>query len=116
MKTAVAGDVEEVLKKLLTEGGIDKNRLPAFVASIASLYKAGLRQMRPFPNGIPPVYDGVRVEGILEFGNVEQVVNLVTMDSLIERFHIFPLGIPAVTSLRVAVDIGNVREAGAVGE
>jgi hypothetical protein len=69
-KTAVGGDIEGALKQLLTDGGVEPTRLPAFVKTIASLYHAGLRQMRPFPNGIPPVYDGVRVEGILEFESI----------------------------------------------
>lgn len=115
-KTAAAEDVESVLKQLLEEGGVDRQRLPGFVKAIAALHNAGLRQMRPLPNGIPPVYDGVRVEGLLEFGNVEQLVHLVTSQSLLERFRMFPIGIPAVTALRVTVDVGNVREAGIIGE
>jgi hypothetical protein len=76
-----------------------------------ALHNAGLRQLRPFPNGIPPVYDGVRVEGILEIAQAQHVLQLVTTESLLQRFHIFPIGIPSVTSFRISVDVGNVPEA-----
>ncbi len=106
-----AADVEQALSRVLEGGGIARERLPQFVKTIASLHTAGLRQLRPFPNGIPPIYDGVRVEGILELSDLQNVVQLTTSDALLQRFHIFPIGIPWVTSLRVSVDVGNVQEA-----
>jgi hypothetical protein len=112
-KTAVS--IEDTLLRQLRHGGIEKERLKELVAVVAGLQKDGLKQLKVFPKGIPPVVDCVRVSGVVQAAEAGRIIgDIVTKTEFLGNIELFPIGIPWPELLVVNLDIGSPVETGEV--
>ncbi len=99
--------IEDELMRELRFGGINKEQLKELVAIVATVHKVGLKSIKVFPIGIPPVVDGLRVSGFIEASNVNKILGDILMKTpLLSGVVVFPYGIPWPEIFRVNVDIG----------
>ncbi len=116
-KDKAQGSTEEALLRELRFGGIDKENLKELVGIVAGIQKEGLRKIKVFPKGIPPVVDGLRVCGIVDAGDTNKFLGaLLTKTPRLGGVTVFPYGIPWPEVFRVNVDIGATVEAGEVNQ
>ncbi len=106
---------EDALLHELRFGGIDKENLSELVRIVAGLQKAGLKRLKAFPKGIPPVVDALRVTGIADASNVNQILGtILTQTPRLSAVSLFPYGIPWPEIFRVGVEIGAPVESGEI--
>ncbi|MBI1766206.1 MAG: hypothetical protein HYR56_32785 [Acidobacteria bacterium] len=117
MEPKAALSIEEALLRELRFGGLDKDNLKEMVGIVAGLQRAGLKGVKAFPRGIPPIVDGLRVCGTLEASNANQFfANILTKTPRMSGVEIFPYGIPWPEIFRVNVDLGNPVETGPINK
>lgn len=109
--------IEEALMKELRFGGIAKENLEELVRIAAEIHKVGMKRIKVFPKGIPPVVDGLRVSGIVDSGEINNVLSkILASTARLSGVIVFPYGIPWPDIYRVSVDIGPTVEAGAINQ
>ena len=107
---------EEILMHELRFGRLDQDKLKELVAIVAGIQKAGLKRMKAFPKGQPPIPDGIRVSGVVETPELSKVLtDILTHTPNLGTVILFPYGIPWPEIYRVTIDIGNPVEGGPVG-
>ena len=104
---------EEILMHELRFGGLDQEKLKDLVGIVAGIQRAGLKKIKVFPKGIPPIYDSLRVSGIVETSEVSKVLGeILTKTPSLGAIVVFPYGIPWPEIFRVNIDIGAPSETG----
>ena len=100
--------MEEALIRELRFGGIDRENLKELVGIVAGIQKGGLKRIKVFPRGIPPVVDGVQVSGILDLGEVSRFFGEILLNTpRLVGIVVFPYGIPRPEIFRVNMDLGT---------
>jgi hypothetical protein len=108
---------EAQLTHLLRFGGIDKENLHELVGIVAKVHQAGLKTIRVFPKGIPPVVDGLQVSGLVEAVNIGTILNnILNQTPRYTGVVIFPYGIPIPEIFQVNVDFSGIQEGGTIQE
>lgn len=109
------GSIEEALMRELRFGGIDKDNLKELVGIVAGIQKEGLKRIKVFPKGIPPVVDGLRVSGVVDAGEVARFLgDILTRTPRFSGIVLFPYGIPWPDIFRVNIDLGAPVETGLI--
>lgn len=117
MEPKAALSFDEALLRELRFGGLDKDNLKELVGLVSGLQRAGLKGVRAFPRGIPPVVDGLRIAGTLEVSKASQfLTELLTKTPRLSGVEVFPLGIPFPEILQLQVDLGAPVQAGAINK
>jgi len=112
--SAQAGDsLEKELLHLLQFGGINQDNLRELVGIVAGLQNKGLKAIRVFPKGIPPVVDGLNVQATVESSQIAGILNtILSQTPRVSGVSIFPYGIPIPEIFQVNVTLGNPVEEG----
>ena len=106
---------EEALMQELRFGGIDKENLNNLVEIVAEIRKVGLKKIKVFPKGIPPIVDGLRVSGVVDASEVVRILGELLMKTpRLGGLGVFPYGIPAPEIFGVNIDLGSLVESRAV--
>jgi hypothetical protein len=104
---------EDALIHELRFGGIEKENLKELVGIVAGIQKGGLRGIKVFPHGIPPVVEGLRVEGTINHGEMANFVGeVLSRTPRLGGLQFFPYGIPLPEIWRVQVDVGVTGTSG----
>src|SRR5215813_7828798 len=115
LKEKVAVSIEETLLRQLRHGGIEKERLKELVGVVAGLQRGGLKKLKAFPKGIPPIVDCVRVSGVIDAPDAGRVLGeILTKTEFLGNVELFPIGIPFPELFVVNVDVGAPVETGPV--
>ena len=116
-KDKINVSIEDTLMRELRGGGIEKDRLKELVDTVAGIQKAGLKRLKAFPKGIPPIINGLRVSGVVEASDAPRFLGeTITRTSLLSRAILFPLGIPWPEVFVVTFDIGPLIEDGKINQ
>jgi hypothetical protein len=116
-KANLQGSIEEVLMQELRFGGIDKENLQELVGIVAGIQQEGLKRIKVFPKGQPPIVDGLRVSGILEASEANRFLGEVLMKTpRLGGVIVFPYGIPWPEIFRVSIDLGAPVETGPINQ
>ena len=108
---------EEALMQELRFGGIEKENLHELVGIVAGIHKGGLKRMRAFPKGQPPIVDGLRISGVVEASELNTFLSqILTKTPRLGLVDFFPMGIPWPEIFRVNIDIGATVERGSINE
>jgi hypothetical protein len=62
MASTKQAGVDKAMTDALRSGGVPKEALSSAISFVKQLSGKGLKPVRGFPNGIPPVVDGVTIE------------------------------------------------------
>lgn len=109
--------IEETLLRELRFGGLNPENLKELVGIVAGIQEGGLRRLKVFPKGIPPVVDSLRVSGIVDASAVTEILSMIlTQTPRLTGVTVFPYGIPWPDIFRVNVDLGAPVEAGSLNE
>jgi hypothetical protein len=101
------GSIEENLMRELRFGGIDPENLKELVGIVAGIQKGGLKRLKIFPKGIPPIVDGLQVSGIVDAGEVIRFLGeILTETPRLNGVVVFPYGIPRPEIFRVNIGLG----------
>ncbi|MGH7492388.1 MAG: hypothetical protein ACREOO_08330 [bacterium] len=110
-KSKIQGPIEEALMRELRFGGIDKENLKNLVEIVAEIRKSGLKKLKVFPIGIPPIVDGLRVSGVMDANETTKLLGEILMKTpRLGGLGVFPYGIPAPEIFGVNIDIGATVE------
>ncbi|MGE5139803.1 MAG: hypothetical protein ACM3JD_10095 [Rudaea sp.] len=103
---------DQALMQELRFGGIAKENLEDLVRIVSGIHDGGLKSMKAFPKGIPPIVDGVRITGVVDAAGIRNFINqILTQTPRLSGVVVFPIGIPWPEIYRVNIDIGNPVEA-----
>lgn len=117
MEPKAALSLEEALLRELRFGGLDKDNLKEMVGIVAGLQRAGMKGVKAFPRGIPPIVDGLRICGTIDASNANQfLANILTKTPRMSGVEIFPYGIPWPEIFQVNVDLGNPVQTGPINK
>ena len=106
-KEATQISIEEAAVQELKYCGMDKENLRELVAIVARLQRAGLKKIKLFPKGQPPIVDGLSVSGIVDGGDAERALGQIALQTpRLGGLEVFPYGIPWPEIFRVRVDLG----------
>ncbi len=98
-------------------GGIDKENLRELVGIVAGIQKVGLKGIKVFPKGIPPLVDSLRVSGVVNASEVQAFLGqILTNTPRLGGVVVFPYGIPWPEIFRVNIDIGPTVETGELNQ
>jgi hypothetical protein len=96
-------------------GGLDRDNLKDLVEIVAGIQKAGLKKIKAFPKGSPPLVDGLRVSGLVDAGEANRLLGEILLKTpRLNGIVVFPYGIPWPEIFRINVDLGATVEAGAI--
>jgi hypothetical protein len=112
---ADARAVEQELLKLLQYGGLDKNNLANLVKIVAGFTGKGLSQLKVFPKGIPPVYEGLELKSIVPANELSRILGIILAEAQVNSVIVFPYGIPAYDVAEIVVGLGPTPVTGGVG-
>ena len=102
-----SGSIEEALMRELRFGGIDKDNLHELVGIVAHIQKSGLKSLKVFPKGIPPIIDSLKVTGTVDSSGVTKLLaEILPRTPRLAGLEVFPYGIPWPEIFRVAIDLG----------
>ncbi len=105
---------DQALMRELRFGGLAQENLDELVGIVAGIQKVGLKRLKVFPKGVPPVVDGIRVSGVLEAGEISNVLSqILTTTPRLGGVVVFPYGIPWPDIFRVDIELGPQVEASA---
>jgi hypothetical protein len=114
-KTSHDTFLDAIMRELRT-GGVEKEELKELVNIVAGIHKSGLRRLKVFPKGQPPIIDGLRVSGIMEAGETSKLLSeILTKTPRLGGVTVFPYGIPWPELFRVNIDIGATVDTGPIG-
>jgi hypothetical protein len=105
--------IEARLMRELRFGGIEKDNLKELVGIVAGFQKGGLKRMKAFPKGVPPLVDGLRVSGMIDAGEVNIFLSeVLTKTPRLSGLVVFPYGIPWPEIFRIGIDLGATVDTG----
>jgi hypothetical protein len=110
---ANAQAVEQELLKLLQFSGLDKNNLANLVKIVADFADKGLSQIKVFPKGIPPVYEGLELKSIVPANELNRILGVILAEAQVNSIVVFPYGIPAYDVAELVVGLGPTPVTGA---
>jgi hypothetical protein len=108
--------IEEAVGAELRWCGMDRDNLKELVAIIARLQRHGIKKVKVFPKGQPPIVDAVALSGIVDGGDAARVLGEILLQTpRMAGLRLFPYGIPWPEIFRVEVDLGAPVQAGRHG-
>ncbi len=106
---------DQALMQELRFGGLAKDNLEDLVRIVSGIHDSGLKRLKAFPKGIPPLVDSVRITGVVDAGEIRNFLNqILTQTPRLSGVVVFPIGIPWPDIYRVNIDVGNPVESGAI--
>ena len=107
--------LEKELIHALRFSGLDKENLNELVRIVVQVNRGGLDRLRVFPKGIPPVVDGLQVQGLVQPTQLATVLTHILSETpRLRGVAVFPYGIPKPEIFQVNVDLGETVQAQAV--
>jgi hypothetical protein len=100
--------LEKELIHTLRFSGLDKENLSELVRIVVQVNRGGLDKLRVFPKGIPPVIDGLQVQGLVQPAQIANVLTHILSETpRLRGVSVFPYGIPKPEIFQVSVDLGE---------
>ncbi len=100
--------IEDALSHELRWCGMDKENLKELVAIVARLQRLGIKKLKVFPKGQPPIVDSVHLSGLVDGGDAQRVLNeVLPRTPRLAGIYLFPYGIPWPEIWRLDMDLGN---------
>ena len=107
--------LEKELIHALRFSGLDKENLNELVRIVVQVNRGGLDRLRVFPKGIPPVIDGLQVQGLVQQTQLANVLTQILSETpRLRGVSVFPYGIPRPEIFQVNVDLGETVQAQSV--
>ena len=107
--------VERELLEILRVGGLNKDNLARLVKIVAGFSDKGLKQIKVFPKGIPPVFEGLELKSVVEASQLNGILATILKEAQVTSVLVFPYGIPAYDIAEIVVGLGPTPVAGAAG-
>ena len=107
--------VERELLEILRFGGLNKDNLASLVKIVAGFNEKGLKHIKVFPKGIPPVYEGLELKSVVEASQLNRILATILEEAQVTSVFVFPRGIPAYEIAEIVVGLGPAPVAGAAG-
>jgi hypothetical protein len=107
--------VEQELLKILRFGNLKKENLAALVKIVAGFNEKGLKHIKVFPKGIPPVYEGLEIRSLLQAGELPGVLSVILNEAQVNSVIVFPYGVPAYDVAEIVVGLGPTPVVGGPG-
>ena len=105
--TVDTASVTKALNQKLRHSGIEKESLAELVKAVAKLHVDGLSRIIVFPKGIPPIYDGLKVTGIVEAASIGPILESLLKHNYVGKFTVFPLGVLAHEAYNVELELNG---------
>jgi hypothetical protein len=105
---AAAAGVDRKITDALRGGGVPKEALATAVAFVRELSGKGLKPVRGFPKGTPPVWDMVSVETVMQPSQLNALLPLLATPGL-RGIKVLINGIPDPDVYNVQFDLGIPR-------
>ena len=105
--TVDTASVTKALTQKLRHSGLEKESLAELVKAVAKLHVEGLSRIIVFPKGIPPVYDGLKISGIVEAASIGPILESLLKHNYFGKFTVFPLGVLAHEAYQVELELNG---------
>jgi len=100
--------LEKELIHALRFSGLDKENLNELVRIVVQVNRGGVDRLRVFPKGIPPVVDGLQVQGLIQPSDIATVLARILSETpRLRGVSVFPYGIPRPEIFQINVDLGE---------
>ncbi len=97
--------ISEQLMQALRFGGLEKAHLADLVKELDGIHQQGIGIRKVLTKGIPPVYDRVEAETLLNQEGLAKLMRVIETNARIQSVVIFPYGIPAVDGFRAEITV-----------
>jgi len=108
MATNKQAGVDKAMTEALRAGGVPKEALASAVSFVKALSAKGVRPVRGFPNGIPPLVDTVRIEAHVAPDQLASLLSLLQRPE-VRGLNILTKGIPVPHLFEAQFDLAIPR-------